>query len=117
MATLITVATKLFLCIGGHHKYTVMGSANTRLSLYFLSKTAKPSVSGAVVSSCYILLSIDDTVPGKASLIYDVELLEIEKGHRPTNFFGEIDTDGDNLLSQDEVIQMISVDLGNSMNV
>jgi len=46
-----------------------------------------------------------------------VELLEIEKGHRPTNFFGEIDTDGDNLLSQDEVIQMISVDLGNSTNV
>lgn len=41
----------------------------------------------------------DDTVPGKASLIYDVELLEIQQGHRPANFFGEIDTDGDNLLS------------------
>jgi len=53
------------------------------------------------------LLFADDTVPGKASLIYDVELLEIEKGHRPANFFSEIDIDGDNLLSQDEVIMII----------
>jgi len=45
----------------------------------------------------------DDKIPGKATLTYDVELLEIESGHRPSNFFGEIDTDGDNLLSQDEV--------------
>ena len=61
---------------------------------------------GAIVSSCCILLSEDDTVPGNVLLIYDVELLEIEKGHRPANFFSEIDTDGDNLLSQDEVTQI-----------
>jgi len=55
------------------------------------------------------LLCADDKIPEKATLIYDVELLEIEKGHRPTNFFGEIDTDGDNLLSQDEVLFALNV--------
>jgi len=72
-------------------------------------------VNGAIDGSCCVLLFEDDTVPGKASLIYDVELLEIEKGQRPANFFSEIDTDGDNLLSQDEVVQMIFVDLCNDM--
>jgi len=56
------------------------------------------------------LLISDDKIPAKATLIYDVELLEIDLGHRPTNFFGEIDTDGDNLLSQDEVLVVIFVD-------
>lgn len=55
------------------------------------------------------MLCADDKIPEKATLIYDVELLEIEKGHRPTNFFGEIDTDGDNLLSQDEVLFALNV--------
>ena len=45
----------------------------------------------------------DENIPEKATLIYDVELLELETGHRPTNFFSEIDTDGYDLLSQDEV--------------
>jgi len=66
---------------------------------------------GALVSCWCILLYADDTIPGKATLIYDVELLDIEEGHRPANFFGEIDTDGDNLLSQDEVNAIICVDL------
>jgi len=45
-----------------------------------------------------------DKIPPKSTLIYDVELLKIDSGSRPTNFFNEIDTDGDNLLSQDEVL-------------
>jgi len=72
---------------------------------------------GAIDGSCCVLLFEDDTVPGKASLIYDIELLEIEKGQRPANFFTEIDTDGDNLLSQDEVVPMIFVDLCNNVMV
>jgi len=63
--------------------------------------TVLPSVYGV------FLLCEDDKIPGHATLIYDVELMEIEAGHRPTNFFGEIDTDGDDLLSQDEVLQGI----------
>ena len=56
------------------------------------------------MSCLCILLLADDKIPAKATLIYDVELLHLESGHRPTNYFGEIDTDGDHLLSQDEVL-------------
>jgi len=100
----------------------VLESASKRLALLqvkgnsdFVCKKVLGNV--AIVSSCSVLLLEDDAVPGKASLIYDVELLEIEKGHRPANFFGEIDTDGDNLLSQDEVTQMIFVDFCNNTAV
>jgi len=55
------------------------------------------------VNAVYFLCK-DDKIPGKSTLIYEVELLAIEEGHRPSNFFGEIDADGDNLLSQDEVL-------------
>jgi len=64
------------------------------------------------------LLFTDDKIPEHATLIYDVELLEIQEGHRPSNFFGEIDADGDNLLSQDEVTavannKLMSIELVN----
>jgi FK506-binding protein 14 len=48
-----------------------------------------------------------DKIPGGATLIYDVELLDIDRGHRPANFFREIDLDGDSFLSQDEVSMFV----------
>lgn len=44
-----------------------------------------------------------DKIPGGATLVFDVELLQILEGHKPQNVFDEIDTDKDDLLSQDEV--------------
>jgi FK506-binding protein 14 len=44
-----------------------------------------------------------DKIPGGATLVFDVELLEISKGQHPVNYFKEIDLNNDNLLSQDEV--------------
>lgn len=44
-----------------------------------------------------------DKIPGGSTLLFDVELLQIEENNRPRNVFKEIDSDKDNLLSQDEV--------------
>jgi len=74
-----------------------------------MSMLTRQIMSWVTVVSVFIAFP-DDKIPAKATLIYDVELLEIDLGHRPTNFFGEIDTDGDNQLSQDEVFVVIFVD-------
>jgi len=42
-------------------------------------------------------------IPGGATLVFDVELLEISEGEKQVNVFKEIDLDTDGLLSQDEV--------------
>lgn len=44
-----------------------------------------------------------DKIPGGSTLLFDVELLQIEENNKPRNIFKEIDSDKDNLLSQDEV--------------
>lgn len=48
-----------------------------------------------------------DTIPGDATLIFEVELLEMRDGMNPTNVFKDIDRDGDEQLSQDEVRLML----------
>ncbi|XP_033761699.1 FK506-binding protein 2-like [Pecten maximus] len=48
-----------------------------------------------------------DKIPPKATLVFDVELEKIEEGPAPQNIFKQIDTDGDNALSQDEVSQFM----------
>lgn len=50
-----------------------------------------------------LFVLVGNKIPGGATLIFDVELLGIGEGHQPMNYFKEIDTDNDNLLSQDEV--------------
>ncbi|XP_064598050.1 uncharacterized protein LOC135464554 [Liolophura sinensis] len=44
-----------------------------------------------------------DTIPGGATLIFDVELLSIGDGPKPQNVFKEIDADNDKKLSKDEI--------------
>lgn len=44
-----------------------------------------------------------DRIPAKATLIFEVELLEIKDGPAPLNLFKEIDSDKDNQLSRDEI--------------
>lgn len=48
-----------------------------------------------------------DKIPGGSTLLFDVELLQIEENNKPRNIFKEIDSDKDNLLSQDEVSEYI----------
>ncbi|XP_069111705.1 FK506-binding protein 2-like [Argopecten irradians] len=48
-----------------------------------------------------------DKIPAKATLVFDVELEKIEDGPAPQNIFKQIDTDGDNALSQDEVSEFM----------
>jgi len=42
-------------------------------------------------------------IPGGATLLFDVECLSISDGEKPKNVFKEIDTDGDNQLSREEI--------------
>ena len=81
-----------------------------------LRRWVKSRTNAAAVSYWCILPCEDDKIPGKATLIYDVELLEVHEGQRPTNFFGEIDTDGDNLLSQDEVTAVMFIGIFDLVN-
>jgi len=56
-----------------------------------------------------VLSLTGNKIPGGATLIFEVELLDIGKGNHAVNYFKEIDTDNDNLLSQDEVMSVIAV--------
>jgi len=53
--------------------------------------------------TCWYDLSSGDKIPGGATLVFDVELVEIQEDQKPQNVFKDIDLDDDNLLSQDEV--------------
>ncbi|KAK3082821.1 hypothetical protein FSP39_006323 [Pinctada imbricata] len=44
-----------------------------------------------------------DKIPGKATLLFEVELLDIQDGPKPENIFKKIDKDSDNQLSRDEI--------------
>ena len=52
---------------------------------------------------CVLCRDAGQLIPGDATLVFEVELIGIDKGQQPVNFFKEIDLDHDNLLSQDEV--------------
>jgi len=42
-------------------------------------------------------------IPGNATLIFEIQLLDIKDGAKPPNVFKEVDTNGDKKLSKDEV--------------
>ena len=44
-----------------------------------------------------------DKIPGGATLVFEVECLDVEAGPPPVNVFGEIDGNKDGLLSREEV--------------
>lgn len=44
-----------------------------------------------------------EKIPPKATLIFEVELLDVQDGPKPENIFKKIDTDEDNKLSREEV--------------
>ena len=46
---------------------------------------------------------VGQLIPGGATLVFDVELIDIIDTQKPQDTFKEIDLDNDNLLSQDEV--------------
>lgn len=54
------------------------------------------------MNSCHFL-PLGDRIPPKATLIFEVELLEIEDGPAPVNVFKEIDSNSDQQLSREEV--------------
>ncbi|XP_062589997.1 uncharacterized protein LOC134251605 isoform X2 [Saccostrea cucullata] len=48
-----------------------------------------------------------EKIPPKATLIFEVELLDIQDGPKPENIFKKIDTDEDNRLSREEISDFI----------
>jgi len=44
-----------------------------------------------------------DIIPGGATLVFDVELINIEEGPTPVNVFKQIDADGDKALTREEI--------------
>ncbi|XP_035223938.1 FK506-binding protein 2-like [Stegodyphus dumicola] len=52
-----------------------------------------------------------DRIPPKATLIFEVELLEIEDGPAPVNVFKEIDIDNDKQLSREEISEYLKKQL------
>ena len=46
---------------------------------------------------------LGDKIPANATLVFDVELLDIQDGPKPENIFKKIDSDKDNQLSREEV--------------
>lgn len=48
-----------------------------------------------------------EKIPPKATLIFEVELLDVQDGPKPENIFKKIDTDEDNKLSREEISDFI----------
>merc|ERR1712012_1047871 len=44
-----------------------------------------------------------DVIPGSATLVFDIELIDTEEGPAPVNVFKEIDIDADSALSREEL--------------
>ena len=44
-----------------------------------------------------------DIIPGDSTLIFDIELLDVEEGPKPVNVFKQIDADADAHISRDEL--------------
>ena len=69
---------------------------------------------GLFVNAC--CLAAGEKIPPGATLVFEVELLAIEDGEPPKNIFKEIDVDGDNRLSKDEVSSTPAPDWGGGGN-
>lgn len=52
-----------------------------------------------------------EVIPAKSTLIFDIEIIDIEDGPKPANVFKEIDADGDNRLSRKEVADFLKKQL------
>lgn len=52
-----------------------------------------------------------DLIPPKSTLTFEIEVLKIEDGPKPTNVFKEIDADNDNRLSRKEVGEFLKKQL------
>ena len=57
------------------------------------------------LSSCFLFgfFLSSERIPAKSTLLFDVELINIENGEKIPNVFRLIDINGDQLLSRDEV--------------
>lgn len=52
-----------------------------------------------------------DVIPPQSTLIFDIEIVDIQDGPKPVNVFKEIDADGDNRLSRKEVADFLKKQL------
>ena len=50
-----------------------------------------------------ISIVVGSVIPGGATLVFEMELVAIDKPPKSNEIFHDIDKDGDNLLSEDEV--------------
>lgn len=48
-----------------------------------------------------------DSVPGDATLIFDIELMDVEEGPPPINVFKEIDVDNDGVVGREELSEYL----------
>jgi len=55
-----------------------------------------------------------DSIPGGATLVFEVECLEVESGPPPVNVFADIDVNKDNLLSREEVSDYLRKQIPNA---
>lgn len=46
-------------------------------------------------------------IPGGATLIFDIELLDVEEGPMPVNVFKQIDQDANSHISRDELAEYL----------
>ena len=53
-----------------------------------------------------------DVIPGGATLVFDIELLDTEEGPQPVNVFAQIDSDTDNQLSREELSNYLKSQVG-----
>ncbi len=53
-----------------------------------------------------------DVIPGGATLVFDIELLDVEEGPTPVNVFRQIDADDDNQLSREELSSYLKQQVG-----
>lgn len=57
-----------------------------------------------------------ERIPAKSTLLFEVELINIENGEKIPNVFRLIDVNGDHLLSRDEVKSYIDTEAANSVS-
>lgn len=58
-------------------------------------------------SYAYGELPVGDAIPPKAHLVFYIELLDIKDGQPKPDIFGQVDVNGDGLISHDEVRNVV----------